>query len=251
MVRSYISAIKQTLIDDGYAWNDNIMLLSSLTRACKLVNDRVKPRFPISYSLLELILFELSRIFMGEASIQQPYLCIMYQAMFALGHYGLLRVGELTLGQHTAKAQHMHVATNKPKIKVVLYSSKMHGQGSLPQTIKIITNFVDTNEKRISNRYFCPFDLMRKYMLVRDKNYVNNSEPLFIFRDGTPVKPEHARSLLRSCLTRLGLNANLYDMQSFRIGRASDMINKFNYSIEAVKRVGHWKSSSMYRYIRN
>ena len=106
---------------------------------------------------------------MSEAAIQQPYLCIMYQAMFALGYYGLLRVGELTLGQHTAKAQHMHVATNKPKIKVVLYSSKMHGQGSLPQTIKIVTNFADTNEKRISNRYFCPFDLMRKYMLVRDK----------------------------------------------------------------------------------
>ena len=40
-VRSYISAIKGTLTDDGYIWNENRALLSALTKACKVVNDRV------------------------------------------------------------------------------------------------------------------------------------------------------------------------------------------------------------------
>ena len=33
IVRSYISAIKRILIDDGYPWEDNKMLLASLTKA--------------------------------------------------------------------------------------------------------------------------------------------------------------------------------------------------------------------------
>ena len=32
-VKSYISAIKRILINDGYIWNDQLVLLSSLTRA--------------------------------------------------------------------------------------------------------------------------------------------------------------------------------------------------------------------------
>ena len=38
-VKSYISAIKKTLIIDGYNWNDNLVLVWSLARACKIVNE--------------------------------------------------------------------------------------------------------------------------------------------------------------------------------------------------------------------
>ena len=34
MLKSYVSAIKRILTDNRYIWNDNIVLLSSLTRAC-------------------------------------------------------------------------------------------------------------------------------------------------------------------------------------------------------------------------
>ena len=46
-LRSYYSAIKSILRDDGYFVDDKKVLLNSLARACKLVNDRVVTRLPI------------------------------------------------------------------------------------------------------------------------------------------------------------------------------------------------------------
>ena len=93
-LKSYFSAIKHILKQDGYAWNDNKVLLSSLVKGCKIENDRVKVRLPIQKGLLEMMPFEIDRLFNEEK--QQPYLCQMYTAIFCLGYYGMLRVGELT-----------------------------------------------------------------------------------------------------------------------------------------------------------
>ena len=58
MVKSYVSAIKKTLVMDGYSWNNNLILISSLAKACKIVNDSVRTRLPIHCGLLEMILYE-------------------------------------------------------------------------------------------------------------------------------------------------------------------------------------------------
>ena len=63
--------------------------------------------------------------------------------------------------------------------------------------------------------------------------------PLFIFRDGSPVKAEHVRATLRWALTKLGLDPNFYGIHSLRIGRTTDLA-KFNYSLEEI-----------YKYIRD
>ena len=57
-VKSYVSAIKKILIINKYDWNDKRILVVSLTRACRLVNDSIRTWLPIHCSLLELILFE-------------------------------------------------------------------------------------------------------------------------------------------------------------------------------------------------
>ena len=63
-IRSYASAIKQTLIIDGYIWDDELFLMSLFTNSCKLKNDKVKTRLPIHKGLLEMILFELENIYL-------------------------------------------------------------------------------------------------------------------------------------------------------------------------------------------
>ena len=68
-IKSYVSAIKKTLILDKYPWNDKIIMLSSLTRACKLVNDRIQAHLPIHCSLLELILFKFKGSSLLETNI--------------------------------------------------------------------------------------------------------------------------------------------------------------------------------------
>ena len=131
-IKSYISAIKKTLIADNYKWDDSYMILSTLTKACRVVNDCVTTRLPIRFGFFEMILYEVQKIF-----AQQPYLETLYKALFALGYYGLMRIGELTASDYTAKAKDIHIGTNKDKILIILHSSKTHSRESRPQKIKI------------------------------------------------------------------------------------------------------------------
>ena len=229
-LRSYVSAIKRTLIDDGYQWNNNLILLSTLTRGCKLINDTIRIRFPIQCGLLELILFEIRRKYDHES---QPYLLILFQSLFALGYYGLMRVGELTASNHVVRARNVHLARNKDKLLVILYTSKTHGTESYPQKIRIVANQHDMFKAR---RNFCPFKLVSEYIDMRG-GFDDADEQFFVYSDGSPVTAYQARSLLKQILVNLGLDARFYDMHSLRIGRASDMV-KHGTSIEIVKSAG-------------
>ena len=242
-LKSYFSAIKFILKQDGYEWNDNKMLLSSLVKSCKLENDRVKIRLPIQKGLLEMLLFEIERKF--NVADPQPYLECMYKALFSLSYYGMFRVGELTLGPHTAKACNVHVGNNKDKILVVLYTSKTHGVETGPQKIKISA----VKTPKLSHKFFCPIESVIRFMSIRGC-YTANSEQFFVFRDKSPVKPCHLRTIIRELLDRLGLDGLLYDVHSFRIGRTCDL-EKLGYSVDQIKSLGRWKSNAVYRHLKN
>ena len=248
-VKSYVSAIKRTLVDDGYPWDDKKVLLNCLTKACKLVNDSVQTRLPIQCGLLELILLELKR---WASQQNQAYLEKLYSALFILGYYGLMRAGELTItqeAQHTLKAKDIHLALNKKKLLIVLHSSKTHSRGMRPQKIKI-TGLCEENCGRIlPKRNFCPFVTLNNYIEIRG-SYDDENEPFFIFSDRSPVTAINARDMLREMIKRLGLNESLYQMHGLRSGRASDLILKYNYSIDQVKRAGRWRSGAVYKYIK-
>ena len=47
-LKSYVTAIKQTLTSDGYQWNNKLFLLSTFVNTCEIENDRVTSRLPIS-----------------------------------------------------------------------------------------------------------------------------------------------------------------------------------------------------------
>ena len=201
-IKSYTSAIKAVLVDDGYQWDNQRILLTTLTKACRLHNDRVMTRLPIQCRLLELILFEIQRL-----HEKQTYLPILYKTVFSLG-YGLFRVGELTFSDHVIKAANVHVALNKEKILVVLYSSKTHNLGNHPQKVKITSNKAERTGQ-YSNKIFCPFKLAREFMKARG-GYLSEDEPFFIFKDRNPVMPSHIRYVLKTCLDRIGLQSCLY-----------------------------------------
>ena len=133
-IKCYISAIKYTLKHLlGYKWDNGKIVIDSLTKACKMVNDRVKTRLPIHWKLLEVMLFELGRIF-----DKQPFNKTLYRAIMAIGYFGMFRIGELTKGDHVIKAKNVHIGTNKNKILIVLYTSKTHQENSYPQQVTVI-----------------------------------------------------------------------------------------------------------------
>ena len=133
----------------------------------------------------------------------------MCMALFAMGYYGLMRVGELTTneGKHTVETADVHMALNKKKLLIVLYSSKMHSKASWPQKIKIIAN---KHEKTGSyaHRHFCPHTLIHNFIEVRGF-YDSIHEEFFIFRDRKPVSSDNARTVLRKLIKNIGLNEKL------------------------------------------
>ena len=158
---------------DRYNWDENKALLSSLVKSCKLQNDKVKIRLPIQKGLLEMILFEVERYY----STPQPYLECLYKTIFLLAYYGMLRVGEITFSDHTVKAGHIHIADNKQKLMMVLYTSKTHGQESKPQRIKISVAAKEIDNK---HRFFCPISSTITYMDIRGP-YIEESDPFLPF----------------------------------------------------------------------
>ena len=241
-VKSYVSGIKRILIDDGYPWDDKKILLGSLTRACRIINDKVYTRLPIQCGLLELMLFEIGKIFN-----QQPYLDILYKTLFALCYYGMMRISEVVSSDHVIKAKDVHCALNKKNILIVLYSSKTHGKADNPQKIKITAN-EDVKSGRYIHRNFCPFSLMQGYLNARGK-YSHDTEQFFVFSNKEPVEPIHTRKLLKDVISNLGLNSDYYGMHSMRIGRTTDLI-KYNYPIDEVRRMGRWRTNIVFKYIR-
>ena len=133
-VRSYISAIKAILMDDGVTICEDKFLLSSLTKACRLQNDKVRIRLPIQKRFLNLLITSAYKYFQDN---NQNYLCWLYIGIFCAMYYGLLRISEVAEGPHAIRATDVHIAQNKKKILFVLRSSKTHGKDVKPQFVKI------------------------------------------------------------------------------------------------------------------
>ena len=215
---------------------------------CKLKppkNDSVRTRLPIQAVLLELILFELERIYLKS---NQIYLEKLFKAIFILGYYGLMHAGELLKTEeadHAVRAKNFHIGSNKRKLLIVLYSSKTHHKGNIPQKIKITES--QTRKQQI-HRHFCPFKVLNEFISVRGSTIQSDEEHFFIYKDRTPVCVSKARSLLKLVLHNLGLNENLYGLHSLRIGRCTDLM-KFNYEVSVIKRLARLRSNVVYKYL--
>ena len=107
-VKSYVSAIKAVLREDNVKFEEDTYLLNSLTRACRLQNDQIKTRLAIKKGLLSIILNQLTEIYST-----QPYLCLLYWALFSTMYYGLLRISEVSQGLRAVKAKDVQIGYNK------------------------------------------------------------------------------------------------------------------------------------------
>ena len=243
-IKSYVSTIEKMLLMDGYDWNENLVLVRSLAKACKIINNGVITRLHIHCGLLEIILFEVQRMFFDK---NQWYLKILYKCIFIISYYGLIRIGEVTFSPYILRAKDVHVAKNKNKILLILCSSKTHDKSSRLQKIKITAN---QNEKsaHYSKRHFCTFETLRKFISIR-KDYEHEEEKFVISRDGSRVWSSHMRTILNKILSNIGLDSTLYGMHSFRIGQTTDLI-KYKYTIEEAMRMGRWRSNVVFKYIR-
>ena len=249
-IRSYISAIKSVLRDDGVILNENKYLLSSLMKACSLRgNNSVRTCLPIQKGMLMVLLKTIEQQY-----VQQPFLKRLCSAILSTGYFGLFRIGELTSGTHLAKARDVHIAMNKNKIKILLRSSKTHWTDNKPQIIKISSIDFDHNitkpvSKKLLGSSYCPFQIMQEYAAVRG-GFTSHTEPWFIFKDKSPVTPDHVCSVLKTVLSIAGFDPELYSFISLCSGRAGDLLD-FGLSIKTMKAIGRWCSNSIFMYLQS
>ena len=228
--------------------NEDQNLLNSLTKACKIRNDKLKLRLPIHKQMLHVILNKIDDYFMKA---NQPYLALLYQTLFSTTYYGLLRVSEVTSTEsnHAVLAKDLQIADNKRKILLILRSSKTHGKNMHPQLVKISStrkkNSVSQDE---SKHKFCPYNLLRRYFKARG-GYRHDTEQFFTFRDGSPVTAYHFNFYLKLILRKCGFQNQYYGTHSLKAGRSSDLF-KLGLPIEKIKKLGRWKSNAIYRYLK-
>ena len=179
---------------------------------------------------------------------KQPYLKILYKAMLSTSYFGLLRVGELTAGEHPILAKDVHIASNKRKIMFILHTSKTHGKHMRPQTIKITSVVGPKHVIRSQSCKYCPYTLLREYLRVRG-TYKTDTEPFFVFSDGSPVMPVCLQKCLKSTLQAAGFQQHLYSVHSLRMGRACDLL-QLGVSVETIKKIGRWRSNADFKYLK-
>ena len=199
-------------------------------------------RLPIQKGLLHILIDKLDERYQTRS---QPFLCLLYKAILATGYYGLFRIGELTTGDHLIQLNDVFAADNRDKVLIVLRTSKTHSLADTPQKIKI-----DSKDANLTTRQaqYCPVILLSDYIDARLE--ICQTGPLFTFSDGSPVKPEHFRAVLKNAIKKCGLDPNLYDMHSMRSGRSCDMF-KEGYEVQTIKKRGHWRSNAVYDYLRD
>ena len=243
-IRSYISAIKSVLKEDGFEINENKYLISSLTKACKYVNDKVRIRLPIHKSLLQIILRKIDDIFNDKGN--QPYLATLYRTIISTAYYGLFRIGEVATGTHPVLARDVHIGTNKNKMLFILRTSKTHWSDVKPQTVKVTSNDIGKGPK--TSDIICPFQLLREYLIVRQP-FKGDYEPFFVFRDRTPVPAVIACKVLKNMLKQCGFDPALYSFHSLRAGRTGDLA-KLQVPLSTIRQLGRWRTNTVYKYLK-
>ena len=214
-VKSYISAIKLVLLEDGITLNADKYLLASLTRACKYKNNKATTRLPIQKNLLWLLISELESHF---GNMGQLYLEKLYKAIFVTAYYGMFRIGEIMSGSHPVLVNDVKISENKNKFLFILRTSKTHWKDNKPQKIKL----TNTPAEKISTSTLtkvCPYITLNDYVDIKPTG-ISYSEPFFVFADRSPVRPHHFRKTLKLILSSSGCDPGNYSCHSFRIGEA-------------------------------
>ena len=87
---------------------------------------------------------------------------------------------------------------------------------------------------------------MKNFLVLRG----STKGPLFLDCRGNPVTRDQVVSVLKTSIEKLGLDPNLFNGHSLRIGRTTDLA-KDGFSALRIKQVGRWKSNAFHKYIRD
>ena len=246
-VKSYISAIKAVLMSNNIDVNEDEFLLSSLTQACRLHNDVVSTRLPVRKGMLCILLRRISKTYID---LNQPYLSLLFMTFFSTAYFGLFRVCELakTPSGHAVLATNVQIACNKNKFLFILRTSKTHGEGTTPQLVKISSESNQSKSKPNMLHLPCPYQLLQDFSSARPP-YTSETDQFFVLSDESPLTANMVRNCFKAALRDEQFDSRLYQLHGIHSGHAVDLL-KLGLLVETIKKLGHWRSNAVFKYLK-
>ena len=205
-----------------------------MKRSCR----RMRPTQDVRAPITELILSKICSVL--------PDICFslyesdMFKAAYLIAYFGLLRVSEVVFTNQIQAHRYLlrddvQLEDGATALLISIRTSKTNQSGP-PTTLRIPPS---------GNPSLCCVNAMQRYV----RNRPAGTFYFFCHQNGYPLKRSQFCGVLTKAIQKLGLPIQIYTSHSFRIGRASDFASK-GYSIEAIMRLGRWKSRAVERYIR-
>lgn len=80
---------------------------------------------------------------------------------------------------------------------------------------------------------------------------IEAGQPLFSFRDGTPLPLSYLTRVWTGVIKQLGITHKLYTLHGLRRGGATDVYQSGTASIQEIQSHGDWRSDAVYAYLPN
>ena len=213
--------------------------LQAILKAVKKSQDNiVKPRLPITSSILSQICRTLRSGFLGA------YEDLILETAFCLAFFGFFRCGEFT-----SKSNAFDPLTDLSIQDIHLNRRDNYF------TLRLKVSKTDPFRRGVSLSYFatehsiCPLQPMLALMQTRMAMAAQPPDPLFTTLAGTPLTRAFVIDKLKIILSKQGYNPALYSGHSFRIGAATTAAAA-NIPDHTIRTLGRWTSDCYCRYIR-
>ena len=168
---------------------------------------------------------------------------VMWRAMLCLAFFAGLRGGEYS-------AVTVDRVTRFPTLSQITFG---HAQGSKVLYYTLLKTKTQAHGYTVplgcTGVEICPYCSMLKYVHYNFNSVtVNGAEPLFNI-NGVPVTKDKVNNMIKSLVTKLGLDNTMYSTHSIRAGAASSAA-ALGFQDWEIMRLGGWGSSAYRRYIR-
>ena len=204
-----------------------------MLEGCRRLRHKKDVRLPITSSILQKIFQQLPFVTYSR------YETTLFQAVYSLAYFGLLRVNELvvnTVSQvgHALFAKDVLFEPSSKALTICIRSSKTQQAGP-PVRIRIHDSIDNIS---------C-FQLMKELDQVRPKHCCL----FFCHENGDPLTRSQFSGVLCKTLKHCGIMSGYYKSHSFRIGRASELSVQ-GVLDDNIKIMGRWSSSAYKSYLR-
>ena len=229
-IATYVSAIGYIHKIKGVTDPTQSYKVQKMIAAVVKVDNRKDSRLPITINILFRLVSSL------QHTTKHPYYRSMFRAMYTVSFFGLMRMGEITRDKFGKVPVFFNQLKFYKDYIVITITDFKHNDSGKPFDIVLTRN---------TNKIICPVNALYTYIKYRGVKH----GPLFCFPDMTSVPREFYSNQLKSNLEFCGLDPNLYQTHSFRIGCCS-YLALLGWSDSQIRNIGRWKTNDFIRYIR-